>query len=261
MASVAEGTGGRWSWRLSWSAVIAGVLLAVAAHVVLGLVGAALGLAAAPAGSKGLGAGAGIWALLTPFVASLVGAWTACRLANATEEANGNLHGILVWCIGLIAGALFLTGTLASGAMSAGTAASGNLGAAQRALRGETSAGPERSAASGAQGGTAREAQARARGEDAAKAAAAAAGAGAIASIAGLIGALAGSGLSRRRRGLDWRFSLQRRSEDRGQRAGTTQGTYGTGSYTETTGSSRAVPPGAEPRRPESGWPADPHHH
>jgi hypothetical protein len=270
MASIAEGRTGGWSsWRLSWGAVLAGVLLALAAHIVLGLVGAAIGFAAAPADSKGLGASAGIWALLTPFVATLLGAWLACRLANAHDAAHGNLHGILVWCIGLIAGALFLTGTMASGAMSAGTAASGNLGAAQRTLRdaGAAPAPADRTAAgtSASGGTTAREAQARQRTEDAAKAAAATAGGGAIASIAGLIGALAGSGLSRRRRdgrGLGWRIAVQRRDERRhmpaGQHAGD-QGSYpGAGAYTQTTETSRTVSPG-DPRGPGGG--ADPFHH
>ena len=69
--------------RLTWGAVIAGVLLALASHIVLGLLGAALGFAAQPADSNAVGAGAAIWALLTPFVATLVGAWVACRMAAA----------------------------------------------------------------------------------------------------------------------------------------------------------------------------------
>jgi hypothetical protein len=286
MTSVAEaGSGGRFgSWRLSWSAVFAGVVLAVAAHIVLGLIGATLGFAAAPADSKGLGAGAGIWALLTPFVATALGAWLACRMANASDQASGNLHGIMVWCIGLIAGALFLTGTMASGAMSAGTAASGNLGSAQRTLRNELGAGERSATAPSPGGGTAttreaREAQARRTGEEAAKGAAAATGGGALASIAGLIGAFAGAALSRRRRegrGLGWRIALQRKDE-RAQHAqpmasqhAATQGSYQPGShasapgayptagaYREASETTRIAGPG-EPRVPDAG---DPLHH
>src|SRR5690242_8252055 len=117
MASLTETETGRLGWRLSWTAVIAGALLAIAAHVVLGLIGAALGFASSPSDSKALGAGAAAWAILTPFVASLLGAWLACRLCGALDRPTANLHGILVWCIGLVAGALFLTGTIASGAM------------------------------------------------------------------------------------------------------------------------------------------------
>lgn len=250
-----QATGGRGFWRLDWSAVIAGVLLAVAAHIVLGLIGAALGFAAAPSDSRGLGAGAAAWALVAPFVASLLGAWLACRMAGTEDRAAGNLHGILVWCIGLIAGALFLTGTIASGAMSAGTAASGNLGAAQR-LRGETGLARADGVRAGDSGG--RDAAARERSEDAAKAAAAGSGAAALASIAGLLGAIAGSGISRRREGRGWNVGLARRHERErpatfrtGERA---PSAYGSGVETH------AAPPPA-PTSPGAGVPpADPYH-
>src|SRR5512142_462653 len=122
----AEGMGVRTLPRLSWGPVIAGVLLALAAHVVLGLVGAAIGFAAGPADSRAGGAGAAIWALITPFVATALGAWLAVRMAGREDEAGANLHGVMVWCIGLIAGAIFLAGTAASGTLALGTAASGN---------------------------------------------------------------------------------------------------------------------------------------
>jgi hypothetical protein len=186
MAASTYVAGGRAFPRLQWGAVIAGVLLALAAHVVLGLIGAALGFAAQPAGSRAVGIATAIWALVTPFVATLCGAWLACRMADAFETMSGYLHGVLVWCIGLLAGAIFLTGTMASGAMSEGTAASGRLGAAQRTLRGEPGTRPG---------------NAQARAEDAAKGAAAAAGGGALAAIAGLLGGVVGAGIALAGRG------------------------------------------------------------
>jgi hypothetical protein len=184
--------------------------------VVLGLIGAALGFAAAPAESRVMGAAAAIWALVTPFLATLAGAWLACRLAAADDARGAGLHGVLVWCIGLIAGAIFLTGTMATGAMSAGTAASGNVSAAQRQLRAET--------------GTSRPSgpQARAGTESAARAAAATAGGGALAAIAGLLGAICGAALVSRERGRRggfraWRAEARREAGDRGHAAG-----YGT---------------------------------
>jgi hypothetical protein len=191
MASVGTDTlGHRALPRLSWGPVIAGVLLALAAHIVLGLIGAALGFAAAPADSKGVGAAAAIWALLTPFLATLAGAWLATRMAGHWDTAGANLHGIMVWCIGLIAGALFLTGTLASGAMTAGTAASGNANVVQR-LTGATQADARNPR---------NQAQAQQAGEDAAKGASAAMGGAAMAALAGLLGAFAGAWIARSRR-------------------------------------------------------------
>lgn len=177
MAAVGTDTGGRAFPRLQWSAVITGVIVALAAHIVIGLVGAALGFAARQADSGALGAGAAIWGLITPFVATLLGAWVACRIATQLDAAGSNLHGVVVWCIGLIAGALFLTGLMATGAMTAGAAASGNAGALQRITSARV------------------------------------AGGAAMAALAGLLGAIAGVGIARSRaegRGLGWKITLQR---------------------------------------------------
>lgn len=254
MASVGTETMGRRFFpRLHWSAIAAGVLLALAVHIVMGLIGAAIGFAAAPADSEGVGIGAAIWGLLTPFVASLLGAWLAIRLAGEEDRAGGYVHGVLVWCIGLIAGALFLTGTLASSAMSAGTAASGNLGSAQRMAGGD--AGRARP--------TAREAEVRE--DQAGKAGAAATGAAAIAAIAGLLGAIAGAGLAMRRgdRRAGWRIAIQRRDERHERELGTQAGMGMGAGYGATTESreSRIVTPGGEAQRPDAGSPTDPYHH
>lgn len=240
MASIAEAGPVRPAWRLSWTAVIAGALLAIAVHVVLGLVGAALGLAASPSDSRALGAGAAAWALLTPFVATLLGAWLACRMCDARDATTAGIHGVLVWSIGLIAGAIFLTGTLASGAMTAGTAASGNAGTAERVRREVTGRG----APSG------REAQARS--EDAAKAAAAATGGAALAAIAGLVGALAAAAIATRRegrRGGGWRSVFERRHE--GAHARGTEGAHAHGMMEERERTTYA--PEARPPYPSSG--------
>jgi hypothetical protein len=236
--------------RLHWSAIFAGVALAIASHIVLGLVGAALGLAAEPADSEGVGAAAAIWALITPFVATLLGAWLAARMANDEDKRSAHVHGILVWCVGLIAGALFLTGTMATGAMSAGTAASGNLGPAQR-MMGDTGARP---------GQRLTDAEA----DEAAKRAAAGMGAAALAAISGLLGAVVGAGLAtreRRGRGLGWRVAIQRREEGHAGRFPAQERYAGT---TAPYGAQPSPPrmPGT-PGSPDVGSPpgSDPYHH
>ncbi len=242
--AVATGAAGRRFFpRVHWSAVIAGVALALAAHIVLGLIGAAIGLAAEPADSRTIGAGAAFWALLTPFVASLLGAWLAIKLSGEEDRAAANVHGILVWCIGLILGALFLAGTIGAGAMSAGTAASGNLASAQRITGAGRPSRPE----------------AERRADQAGKAGAAAAGGAALAAIAGLLGAVVGSGVAlrggARGRGLGWRFGLQRRDEQRMASHAESRPYGGGTTYPE---QPRMTRPG-EPPRP--GEPMDPYHH
>lgn len=238
-----EAAGGRAFPRLHWGAVIAGVLLALAVHVVMGLIGAALGLAAGAGDSRATGAAAAIWALVTPFVATLLGAWLACRMAGSEDRTSGTLHGVLVWCIGLLAGAIFLTGTMATGAMTAGTAASGNAGAAQRSLRAETGRT------------TPRGPQAQARADDAAKGAAAGAGGGALAAIAGLLGGIVGAGLAGRRgtSAGGWRRTFRHEETRAGTMPAGDRGygtTYETRIPGSTTGASTDVPP-----------PSDPYHH
>jgi hypothetical protein len=240
------------SWvRIHWSAVIAGALFALGVHIVMGLIGAAIGFAAEPADSRALGAGAAIWALITPFVATLCGAWLAIRLTGERDDKpSGYVHGLLVWCIGLIAGALFLTGTAATGAMTAGTAASGNLGPAQRTARQVTGqSAPTR-------GDTERSA------DQAGKAGAAATGGAALAAIAGLLGAVLANGLAMRRRsghGLGWKIAIQRRDERREGTYAGDQGRFGETSYRPQTPG--VYGEGRTGELPRDDTTTDPYHH
>jgi hypothetical protein len=102
-----------------WTAVAAGVSAALALHVCLGLFGAALGFTAESASSRALGAIAALWALGSAFIASCAGAILAARMV-ADDDRTAMLHGLLVWCVALVLGALLLSGTVAGGAMGAG---------------------------------------------------------------------------------------------------------------------------------------------
>jgi hypothetical protein len=104
--------------RVQWGPVITGVLCALAAQIVLGLFGIAFGFAAAP-GRAGMAVLAAIWGILTPIVASFIGALVAVRTAGDTLASGALLDGALVWCIGLIAGAILLAGAFGPGAMGA----------------------------------------------------------------------------------------------------------------------------------------------
>ena len=233
-----EGAGLRTLPRLSWGPVIAGVLLALASHVVLGLIGAAIGFAAEPADSRAVGAGAVVWGLITPLVATALGAWLAVRMAGREDEAGSNLHGVMVWCIGLVAGALFLAGTAASGTMALGTAASGNA----ETLRRMTGTGRADLSAPANE----------ARAEEAAKRAAATAGGAAMAGLCGLLGAFIGAGIARRReqgRGLGARIPMHRTATTSDPAFGSERAHPG------------AMPPEVRDREPPGSPPLDPYHH
>jgi hypothetical protein len=192
--------------RVQWGPVIAGVLCAIAVQIVLGLFGLAFGFASEPAG-RGLGILAGVWGVIvTPIAASFVGALVAVRIAAERLEAGAFLHGALVWCIGLIAGAIFLGGLASSGAMSLGSAASAV--APRTAVMGR--------------------AQAR---DDVARGAAAGTGAAAVGALLGLGGALLGAAVGRQ---LLTGESLMRRRRGAGDpelrreyRTGESAGAYG----------------------------------
>jgi len=114
-----------------WSAVFAGVAVALAAHVCLGLFGAALGYGAEAHDSRALGIVAGLWAVMVAFTSSLMGAIVATRLVAAADGRAAWLHGTLVWSIGLIAGAVFLSSALAGTAMGTAVAWNGTVAPGQ----------------------------------------------------------------------------------------------------------------------------------
>lgn len=84
--------------RISWSAVIAGVVLAMIVSLILSLLGTAIGTSAIEPLQEGnpvagMGTSAGIWVIVSAVIALFVGGWAAGRLAHR----EGALHGLLVW--------------------------------------------------------------------------------------------------------------------------------------------------------------------
>jgi hypothetical protein len=86
--------------HISWSAVFAGAVIALAVQLVLTLIGAAIGLATLNPASgdspsaNALGVGAGIWLVVTSILSLLIGGYIGARLSNAR---NGWLHGLTTW--------------------------------------------------------------------------------------------------------------------------------------------------------------------
>lgn len=84
--------------RISWSAVIAGVVLAMIVSLILSLLGTAIGTSAIEPlreGNpvEGMGTSAGIWVIVSAVISLFIGGWAAGRLAHR----EGGLHGLLVW--------------------------------------------------------------------------------------------------------------------------------------------------------------------
>ena len=150
--------------RVSWGAIFAGTLVAVAVTAFLGLLGLGLGFAAIDpmdsAPFAGIGKATLIWWGVTNVVALLLGGFVAARLAGIPKGLTGALHGLAVWSLGLLltlwlattaVGAVLgaassvvsttaritasVAGTVGGAAVSAGEAAMPGDAELQRALR------------------------------------------------------------------------------------------------------------------------------
>ena len=97
--------------RISWGAIFAGVIIAIITHMLLSLLGTAIGASTVDPLKEsnpldGLGTGALIWMLASVLISYAVGAYFAGRLARR----EGALHGVLSWgVVTLISAYIFVT--------------------------------------------------------------------------------------------------------------------------------------------------------
>ncbi len=138
---------------VSWPAVIAGAVVAVAVGAMLNLLGVALGAGAFNpydldgGDAEGFAAAAGMWAVVANSIALFVGGAVASRAAKYADHHKGALHGLSVWAL-----AFLLAILIASGSAAVNTAGVAG-GEATRAAAGETVIGdalsPDRRVADG----------------------------------------------------------------------------------------------------------------
>jgi hypothetical protein len=135
--------------RISWSAVLGGVAAVYAIQLVMGLLGAGVGLGVAGSGEAplgGAGVGAGIWFLITGLAALFAGGWMSARLAGVPRRVESALHGFLTWSAAALlsvflaatalGGFLGWTGSLLESGVSAAAEVAGGEGTAGAALDG-----------------------------------------------------------------------------------------------------------------------------
>ncbi|WP_312180007.1 hypothetical protein [Pantoea sp. CTOTU46764] len=101
--------------RISWSAVFAGVIAALIIHLLLGILGTAIGATSIDPQQEQnplqhLGTGALIWTGVSMLIAMAVGSYVAGRLA----QREGAMHGLLMFGVSTIL-TLWLAITLATG--------------------------------------------------------------------------------------------------------------------------------------------------
>jgi hypothetical protein len=103
--------------RVSWGAVIAGVILSLVVYLILGVLGTAIGASllspmSHPNPLRGFGFGSGVWIIITTVLAVVTGSYFAGRCAPVL----GWLHGLLAWAVTI------LLVTYAMGSFVGGTA-------------------------------------------------------------------------------------------------------------------------------------------
>jgi hypothetical protein len=122
--------------RISWGAVLAGVVVALVTQLVLNLLGIGIGAAtldpaagaAENPSASTFSIGAGIWFAVAGIIASLAGGYAAGRLSGKPKESTAGWHGLTAWALTTLLVFYLLT-----------TAVGGILGGAYRSISGALS--------------------------------------------------------------------------------------------------------------------------
>ncbi|QNK63109.1 hypothetical protein H7F33_00865 [Pedobacter sp. PAMC26386] len=90
--------------RLSWTAVFAGVFIAIAVQLLLSLLGLSIGFGSInpvedSTPFSGLGTGTIIWLIISLLISLFSGGWVAGWLSNQIQKTDIVLHGLIVWCL------------------------------------------------------------------------------------------------------------------------------------------------------------------
>ena len=124
--------------RVSWGAILVGVVVSLATQVLLTMLGAGIGTAVIEPVQQGanpdvstLGIGAAAWWAVSGIIAAFFGGWVASRLAGMPSREAGLLHGLGTWAATTLL-VLYLIGSTAS----SGVGGAGNKGGPTASTRG-----------------------------------------------------------------------------------------------------------------------------
>ncbi|QIB50008.1 hypothetical protein [Pseudomonas sp. OIL-1] len=111
--------------RISWGAVLAGVAMAIVVHLLLGVLGIAIGISTIDPMQEGnpvagLGTGSAIYLVISALIALFVGGYVAGALAMIQDRRDRTLHGLTTWAVVTIL--MFMLLTTAVGRIIGGTA-------------------------------------------------------------------------------------------------------------------------------------------
>ncbi len=105
--------------RISWSAVFAGVLVAIVTQMLLTLLGLGVGFGSLDTVEEqnpaaGLGIGSAIWYIVSSLLSLYLGGWVAGRLASTPRLFDGVIHGVLTWSLVTLATVYLLSTAVGS---------------------------------------------------------------------------------------------------------------------------------------------------
>ncbi|MEX2175027.1 MAG: hypothetical protein WD872_11740 [Pirellulaceae bacterium] len=84
--------------RVSWGAILAGAVVALAVCFVLTLLGTAIGFSVSDnVDGESLGYGAAIWAVVATVFALFVGGWVTSQCCVGENQKEAAVHGIIMW--------------------------------------------------------------------------------------------------------------------------------------------------------------------
>ncbi|MFP4418471.1 MAG: hypothetical protein ACLFSB_14480 [Chitinispirillaceae bacterium] len=98
--------------RISWGAIFAGVFVALGVQILLGFLGAAIGLAAVDPTNPGtFTIAAAIWLIISGIVSLFAGGWVAGRLSGEPVGLDRAIHGVVLWGLATLVSLFLITST------------------------------------------------------------------------------------------------------------------------------------------------------
>ncbi|MCO6052331.1 PhnA-like protein [Mesorhizobium sp. RP14(2022)] len=125
--------------RISWGAVLAGVVVTLVVQLLINLIGIGIGAATLDPGTAdnpsaaSFSIGAGLWFVIAGVIASLVGGYAAGRLSGRPKGSTASWHGITTWALTTLVIFYLLTssiGGIIGGAFQGLSSAAGGVASA-----------------------------------------------------------------------------------------------------------------------------------
>lgn len=134
--------------KISWGAILAGVVVSLVVMLVLNLLGIGIGLASINPVSEqspfsGVGTGAIIWWVVSNLIAIFAGGYTAARLSGIPIPIIATFHGILSWCLYTLVSFWLLTTAVGSIVSGVGSVVSQTLSTAGAGISSVVSGGAD----------------------------------------------------------------------------------------------------------------------